>query len=271
MRLIPVIISTLLLLGAPLGYARSPQAADPHLPTNATRLMTGVRRHTSIVEIKTGRMDACRKLFAAVPEEVGALYHRVRIRNMTRYLKELGGKPYLITYFEYVGSDFAGDIARIEAAEAMKNWRKSVEELLVSPQARVWEDVEEVFYTEGAAGVLPVPEKYARIGMITGLKPEKEAEYRTLHATTWPGVLKGIRDCNYRNFTIRLAEVDGNLFLIGYLEYVGRDPAADAAAGKALPVNKRWWKFTDACQKPLPAAEAKGEIWDGLEEIQHLD
>lgn len=271
MRLTLFILSALLLLGIPAGHAKEPQAVNDAQATNVAPLKNGVQRHTQIVEIKADKVDACKKLFAAFPAEVAELQQEAQIRNMTRFIKELGGKPYLVTYFEYAGTNYAGDIQRLESKDAMKSWRKSLAELLVSPQTQGWEDVEEVFYTAGAADVVPTPEKYARIGMITGLKPEKEAEYRTLHATTWPGVLKGIKDCHYRNFSIRLVELDGNLFLIGYLEYVGKDPAADGAASKAIPVNKRWWKFTDACQQPLPAAAAKGEIWDGLEEIHHLD
>jgi L-rhamnose mutarotase len=264
MRLTPLILSTVLLLGIPAGHAKEPQAA-----TNAAPLKTGAKRYTHIVEIKADKVDACKKLHAAPPADAAAHYKAANTRNMTFFFKELGGKPYVISYCEYVGSDYEGDIALMASNDAMKEWCKALADTMVPQRGLV--DVEEVFYTEGAADVVPTSEKYSRIGMITGLKPEKEADYRTLHANAWPGVLKGIKDCHYRNFTIRLVELNGNLFLIGYLEYVGKDPAADAAAAKAIPVNKRWWKFTDACQQPLPAAAAKGEIWDGLEEIHHLD
>lgn len=265
MRLIPVILSTVLLLGIPASQAKEPQAA-----TNVAPLKTGAKRHVSIAEIKADKVDACKKLLAAPPAEAAALYKATNTRNTTSFYKEIGGKHYVIIYGEYAGGDFAGDLDRLASNDAMKAWSGALTEMLV-PQGLVDVDMEEVFYTEGAADTVPTTEKYARIGMITGLKPEKEAEYRTLHATAWPGVLKGIKDCHYRNFSIRLFELNGSLFLIGYLEYVGKDPAADAAAAKAIPVNKRWWKFTDACQQPLPAAAAKGELWDGLEEIHHLD
>lgn len=263
MRLTSAILSTVLLLGIPAGHAKEPQAATHNAPLKA-----GAQRHIHIVEIKADQVDACKKLLATPPADAEVLYQAANTRNMTFFLKELGGKSYMISYGEYAGSDLAGDLARLVSNDVMKKWWASLAEMQVPGKLA---DVEEVFHTAGAADVVPTPEKYARIGMITGLKPEKEAEYRTLHATAWPGVLKGIKDCHYRNFSIGLVELDGSLFLIGYLEYVGKDPAADAAAAKAIPVNRRWWKFTDACQQPLPAAAAKGEIWDGLEEIHHLD
>ncbi|MEO0018192.1 MAG: hypothetical protein RLZZ522_1475 [Verrucomicrobiota bacterium] len=264
MKTIPLILSIPMLLGPTHG------AAEPS-PSTAP-LATGVQRHTSLLEIKADMVENCKKLFAAVPAEVAALYKAAEVRNLSCYLKELEGKTYLFTYLESAGQDYAAEIRRAEAQEPLKAWKNSIAELLVSPgQSLTAGEIEEVFFTAGAATVTPTPEKYSRTGMITGLKPEKEAEYRTLHATTWTSVLKGIADCNYRNFSIGLTAVGDRLYLIGYLEYVGKDPAADAAAGKALPINRRWWKFTDACQQPLPAAAAKGELWDGMTEIYHLD
>ena len=51
----------------------------------------------------------------------------------------------------------------------------------------------------------PAVERY---GMIIGLKPEKIAYYKELHAATWPGVLKMIRECNIRNYSIYFKEVE---------------------------------------------------------------
>lgn len=272
MKILALFVASTMMLGSATGHG---QAADPvasnATPTNATPLKPAAKRITTITEIKADKVEDCKKLFAAVPAGVAEGFKSAGIRNMTCYLKEIGGKFFVITYCEYAGTDIKRDSARLAGQPVMKAWQQSLDALQPAVKSIPPDDVEEVFYTEGAADVVPTPEKYKRIGMITGLKPEKEAEYRTLHATTWPGVLKGIKDGNLRNFTIRLADIGGSLYLIGYLEYVGKDADADDAAGKALPVNKRWWKFTDACQQPLPAAAAKGGIWDGLDEIWHLD
>ena len=49
-----------------------------------------------------------------------------------------------------------------------------------------------------------------RYGMVIGLKPECEQEYRAYHAAVWPGVLAKITECNIRNYTIFLK--DGMLY-----------------------------------------------------------
>jgi L-rhamnose mutarotase len=38
----------------------------------------------------------------------------------------------------------------------------------------------------------------------------------------------------------------------------------------AHPEVKRWWTFTDPCQKPLQDRK-EGEWWTGMEEVFHQD
>ena len=130
-------------------------------------------------------------------------------------------------------------------------------------------DVEEVFHTAGATATTPAT--YKRVGTITGLKYEKEEQYRTLHQTTWPGVLKQIRDANIRNYNIYLAEISGKLYLFSYFEFVGKDMDKELGAIGNDATTRRWWQQTDPCQIPFPAAAAKHQIWDGMEEVFHMD
>ena len=112
------------------------------------------------------------------------------------------------------------------------------------------------------------PQRYS---MVTGLKPEKEAYYRELHAKPWPSVIAKIRECNIRNYSIHRIEIGGKPHLIGYFEYIGNDFDADMKKMAADPETRRWWKETDPCQSPLPEALKKGEIWASAEEVFHTD
>ena len=105
-----------------------------------------------------------------------------------------------------------------------------------------------------------------RCGQIIAVRPGKLAEYRKLHEAVWPEVLKTIRDCHIRNYSI--FHRDGMLF--GYFEYVGTDFAADMARMAADPKTREWWALTDPCQLPVATA-AKGEWWAPLEEVFHAD
>lgn len=109
-----------------------------------------------------------------------------------------------------------------------------------------------------------------RFAWVTGLKPEKAAYYRQLHANPWPAVNKKLKECNIRNYSIHLKEIDGKLLLFSYLEYTGTDWEGDMKKMAADPETQRWWKETDPCQQPLPDAAAQGKIWSDLEEVYYL-
>jgi L-rhamnose mutarotase len=105
-----------------------------------------------------------------------------------------------------------------------------------------------------------------RVASVIRLRPEKEAQYRALHAHVWPAVLQTLRDVGVSNYSIFLR--DGLLF--SYLEYTGENyrEAMDIIASDAT--TKEWWTFTDPCQQPIESASSE-EWWAETEEIFHLD
>lgn len=107
-----------------------------------------------------------------------------------------------------------------------------------------------------------------RMGMVIGIDPERIAEYRRLHAETWPGVLDRLRASNITNYSIFLREPENLMF--SYWEYTGADFAADDAAIAADPVTRDWWKICGPMQRPLDS-RGPGEWWAPMEEVFHLD
>ena len=105
-----------------------------------------------------------------------------------------------------------------------------------------------------------------RYGSLIKLKPGKLAEYKELHANVWPEVLKTIRECNIRNYSIYFK----NSFLFSYFEYHGNDFVADMKKMAADPHTIAWWKLTDPCQEPLETRK-EGEWWASMEEFFHMD
>lgn len=109
-----------------------------------------------------------------------------------------------------------------------------------------------------------------RFGHVIGLRPEQKDRYVALHAKVWPDVLRMIRDCNIRYYSIYLAELQGKLYLFSYFEYTGDDLQADMAKMKADPKTQEWWKETDPCQIRLPGTP-EGEQWLAIPEVFHTD
>jgi L-rhamnose mutarotase len=105
-----------------------------------------------------------------------------------------------------------------------------------------------------------------RFASVIRLRPEKEEEYRALHANAWPAVLKAIAEAGIRNYSIFL--LDGLLF--SYLEYVGEDYEADMATLALDEATQRWWKLTDPCQTPVESA-VRGQWWTPAVEVFHTD
>jgi L-rhamnose mutarotase len=109
-----------------------------------------------------------------------------------------------------------------------------------------------------------------RYGAVIQLHPDKIAEYRRLHAAVWPDVLKMIKQCNIRNYSIYLRQLDGQYYLFSYFEYCGQDFAADMAKMAADATTRKWWSCCKPCQIPLVDRQ-NGEWWAGMEEVFHLD
>lgn len=105
-----------------------------------------------------------------------------------------------------------------------------------------------------------------RYGMAIKVKSGKIEEYKRLHATVWPDVLKMINDCNIRNYSIYLKDD----YLFSYFEYVGNDFDADMAKMAADPVTQKWWDVCKPCQSPLESRD-EGEWWANMEEVFHVD
>jgi L-rhamnose mutarotase len=110
-----------------------------------------------------------------------------------------------------------------------------------------------------------------RYGMVIGLRPDKVKRYKKLHAAVWPGVLKMIKACHIRNYSIYLHRTGRNAYcLFSFFEYTGRNFKADMAKMAADPLTQEWWSHCEPCQKPV-RYRARHEWWATLPEVFHLD
>lgn len=107
-----------------------------------------------------------------------------------------------------------------------------------------------------------------RMGLLIGLKADRVAEYKKLHAAVWPEILDKISECNIRNYSIFLKEPENLLF--AYWEYEGSDFEADMRRMAADPNTRRWWDICMPCQEPLESRR-DGEWWATMDEVFHHD
>lgn len=107
-------------------------------------------------------------------------------------------------------------------------------------------------------------------GSIIGLNPDKEEQYRELHATVWPEVVAAIQKANINNYNIYVTEIEGRRYLVSTFEYTGTDPKKDFdSISNNATIRDKWWPLTDSCQIRLPGTSA-GEQWRSMEQVMHL-
>ncbi|TFY82678.1 hypothetical protein EWM64_g1334 [Hericium alpestre] len=86
-----------------------------------------------------------------------------------------------------------------------------------------------------------------RMCQIIKLKPEAEAEYKTIHADVWPGVLAAIARANIIDYSIHY--YSPLHLLIANFKYVGNDFQKDMTEMANDEETRRWWKLTDGMQE----------------------
>ena len=226
-------------------------------------LLSGRQTHVMLFSAakdgQAGALQAALKTLSG-PQAVNA-FERVRISNLSSFSKKLQDKPCFMVYFDYDGGSYLGAVKAFESVPQVGALRP-----LLAPHPRAekqgtaWLQMEWINYIQGAKPSA-TPKRSA---MVTRVKPEKEAEYRLLHQSTWPGTVDRMTRMEYHDFSIFLVELGDEIYEMFYVEFVGADAGKDKMGSVAEPAYERWVKQTDACQKPLPDADG---IWSAMEKV----
>lgn len=105
-----------------------------------------------------------------------------------------------------------------------------------------------------------------RVGSAIALRPDREREYRRLHAQVFPTVLETLSRVGVRNYHIFVGEVAGLRVLFSYFEFTGPDWGRAQAEIAACPATQRWWTLTAPCQRRLEGTPADQQ-WLPLERV----
>lgn len=107
-----------------------------------------MKRYGAVLGLSEDGKAEYRKLHAAVWPEVLAKITECNIRNYSIFLKE--PENLLFSYFEYVGTDYAADMAKIAADPITQDWW-AVNMPLQRPldtrkEGEWWADMTEIFH-----------------------------------------------------------------------------------------------------------------------------
>lgn len=112
-----------------------------------------MQRYGSVIEVKEEKLEEYKKLHAAVWPDVLAMIKQCNIQNYSIYLRRLpDGKHYLFSYFEYAGSDFDADMAKMAADSTTQKWwevcKPCQNPLADRAEGQWWASMEEVFHCD---------------------------------------------------------------------------------------------------------------------------
>ncbi len=143
--------AVLLIVAVSFGVA-SWQSASAAAEKKDAKETAKVQRFGSIIELRPEKREYYEKLHAACWPGVLKRIRESNIRNYSIYRAKLGGKLYLFSYFEYVGTDFEGDMKKMgEDAETRRWWKETdpcQRRIEGTPEGQQWMELPEVFHTD---------------------------------------------------------------------------------------------------------------------------
>ena len=107
-----------------------------------------MKRYGSVIKVVPEKFEEYKRLHAAVWTEVLEMIQKCNIRNYSIYYRD----GYLFSYYEYIGDDYAADMAQMAADPETQRWwsvcKPCQQPLETRASGEWWADMEELFHTE---------------------------------------------------------------------------------------------------------------------------
>jgi L-rhamnose mutarotase len=107
-----------------------------------------MKRYGSVIKVRPEKLEEYKRLHAAAWPGVLKMIHDCNIRNYSIYLKD----GYLFGYYEYLGSNYQADMAKMAADSVTQEWWKLTdpcqEGLPTRKPGEWWASMEEVFHCD---------------------------------------------------------------------------------------------------------------------------
>ena len=107
-----------------------------------------MKRYGSVIQVVPEKLEEYKRLHAAVWPGVLEMIRKCNIRNYSIYYKD----GYLFGYYEYVGNDYAADMAKMAADPETQRWWNLTDPCQQPLETRApgewWANMEEVFHTD---------------------------------------------------------------------------------------------------------------------------
>jgi L-rhamnose mutarotase len=107
-----------------------------------------MKRYGSVIKVRPEKFEEYKTLHAAVWTGVLKMITECNIRNYSLYLQD----GYLFSYMEYIGDDYAADMAKMAADPETQRWwdicMPCQKPLETRAEGEWWADMEELFHLD---------------------------------------------------------------------------------------------------------------------------
>jgi L-rhamnose mutarotase len=107
-----------------------------------------MKRFGQVIRLQPGVLESYRRYHAAIWPEVAAKISECNISNYSIYHKD----GFLFAYFEYVGEDYDGDMARMAEDPRTQDWwaimKPMQDPIPTRAEGEWWAGMEEVFHQD---------------------------------------------------------------------------------------------------------------------------
>lgn len=110
------------------------------------------KRFGSVTGLHPEKVDYYKKLHAETWPGVLKKIEECNIRNYSIYFHEIEGRPYLFSYYEYIGGNYEEDMKKMAADSVTQRWWRETDPCQrplpeAAARQKIWTDMEEVFHT----------------------------------------------------------------------------------------------------------------------------
>jgi L-rhamnose mutarotase len=110
---------------------------------------TKVKRYGQVIGIKKEAIPEYKRLHADDNAGVRDLLSKYHMQNFSIFLHKIEGKWYEFGYYEYTGSDFEGDMAKMDTEPRIKEWLKVCDPMQIPlPGEKSWAEMEQVYFNQ---------------------------------------------------------------------------------------------------------------------------
>ncbi len=107
-----------------------------------------MKRYGFVIKVRLEKIEEYKRYHAAVWPEVLATIRQCNIRNYSIFLKD----DFLFSYFEYHGTDYAADLAKMASDPKTQEWWAVMmpmqNPLATRGDGEWWANMEEVFHAD---------------------------------------------------------------------------------------------------------------------------